>query len=305
MIRNRYGYYTGTMYVKDKKTGAITPKEVTFSRDFRGRYLNNAVCIALCCNEVAVLHNLIGNNGEPYAIRVTLQEMLDRNNEKYVSVEKNGYVENIPYEKKVSEIQAVTVKQAADTIISLLDDIYESESQDQDTPIDIDAYTTIITDTLSPDALSFYAMREYPEAVTVDYAISILRFAIEEIINGNTVSREDVYDVLRDGLINWVTIDFGDDEPARANGFAAEKPSRANHKYNNSNASKCMYSGEWDHRQVSFEQYYYGNYVNDNLCERLCKGETVTLQIDENRSCDIVLREVNINGFLKIKICKA
>lgn len=305
MIRNRYGYFVGTMYIKDKATNAIIPKEVKFSRDFRGRYLNNSVCMALCCNETAILYNIIGNNGEPYAIRVTLQEMLDRNGEKYMSVEKNGYVENVPYTVKASDIKAVTVKQAADTIIGVLDDVYAAFEDDCDADVDLDSYIKRTFSELSDNPLPFYAMREYPEAVTAEDAAAIVKYILEEMINGEITTREDIYEMIRESLINWITVDFEDDEPARANGFAVEKPSRANTKYLNKNRLKNMYQGEWGQRKVSFEKSFYGTYVTDDECERLCKGETVNLKIDDTRSCDIILKEVNINGFLKIQICKA
>lgn len=303
MIRHRYGHYTGTAYFK--KDGNIVPKEVKFSRDFRGRYLNNAVCTALCCNETAVLYNIMGNNGQPYAIRVTLQEMVDRNGEKYISVEKNGYIPNIPYETKASALKTVTVKQAADTIISLLIKIYEATAEDDDAEIDFSKYIRQTYDELSANTLSVYAMREYPEAITVRNAAEIMKYAIEEMINGQILPQEEIYNMLREDVVNWIKVNFEDDEPARANGFAAEKPARANTKYLNKNCLKSMYEGEWMQRKISFERSYYGTYITDNECERLCKGETVNIKIDETRNFDVILKEINANGFLKIQICNA
>lgn len=302
MIRHRYGHYIGMAYFK--KGDSMILKEVKFSRDFRGRYLNDAVCTALCCSETAVLYNIMGNNGQPYAIRVTLQEMIDRNGEKYVSVEKNGYIPNIPYETKASDLKTVTVKQAADTVISSLNEIYESAAEDDDAEIDFGEYIRQVYDELSANTLSFYAMREYPEAITIKNAAEIMKYAIEEMINGQVLSQEEIYDMLREDIINWIKVDFEDDEPARANGFAAEKPARANTKYLNKNCLKNMYEGEWMQRKVSFERSYHGTYITDDECERLCKGETVNIKIDETRNFDVMLKEINANGFLKIQICK-
>lgn len=298
MIRDRYGHYHGEWFIEDNKTKTFTKKDVSFSRDFRGRYLNDTLCAALCSGNTVALHNLIGRNGEPYAILVKLHEMINSFGDKYISVEKSGYIPNNPYQAKAADTHAVTIKQVADTVFDLLDDIYSAIIDDDD--MEVTSYLDWLYDELSKNILSIPAMREYPESITVDKAIEITQNIICNIANGIVDTKADIYKMLRENKIDYVTIDFEDDEPALANGTVAAKPDRTSKR----NYFVNQYHGEWNGRPIAFNREYYGTYVDDALCEKLCKGNTVLLQIDDQRTENIKLVEKNINGFMKIVIQK-
>ena len=290
MIRNRYGVYTGVWFHYNDKTHNYDAKEVTFSRDFRGRYLNDYICRALCEDKIVVLNNLRGQKGDYYAIRIKLYPMKSYQNEKFIAVEKCGYIENTPYECDAAEIRAITVKTCVEILGAILNSIYDS-CIENDGFDDSDLHN-IFEEYVSDKMLNIPAMREYPESITVETAESILDEIAENIYDNIVPSIEDIWKTVRENCINWFTVDFKDDGDACANGYSLKKPSRDDKSETN---MKPKYRGEWNGLPVVFTRTYGNIYASDEDCEKLCNNETVCIE-----NIDLVLMKKKINGIFRI-----
>lgn len=262
----------GTWFHSDDNGKTYTASEVSFSRDFRGRYLNDRICQELCKDKIVVINNLKGKRGDLYSVRIKLYRMKNKLDEKYVSVEKCGYVDNIPYEIKATELAVVTVKACAEIMMDVINDIFFEmlENDGFNEAVYIDKFK----ENLKGKILDISAMREYPEAVSIESAMELLTEIIENTDNGIYPDDCQVFSKLREISIDWFKVDFEDDGAACANGYSLSKPQRDDMSNVN---MKPKYRGEWDGLPVVFTRTYKNFYADDTDCEKLCNGETVEI----------------------------
>lgn len=293
MIRNRYGTYNGIWFHYNSNSKLYAAKEVTFSRDFRGRYLNDFICRELCSDKIVVLYNLLGKNGDYYAIRVKLYPMRNKYDEKFVAVEKCGYVDNKPYKYKACNYKAVTVNTCANAMCEAVSHIYDEYIENDE--CDVTDITAYFKEILCNNLLNIPAMREYPEAIDIDTAVELLDNIADNIANGIAPSHENIWTIIRNNAIDWFEINFEDDGDACANGYSLKKPTRDDLSDIN---MKPKYRGEWNGVPVSFTRVYKDIYANDDECSRLCKNETVCIN-----NIKFKLIRKKIDGIFRICMC--